>query len=104
MIGRSSRAGVPGGSSSYGDVREDDDADGRVRVDQRLERAPDDAGLVVQDREREVDHDHAGRPGREQAAVARVELARAEHGRGEQDDRAACRRGRGARASAGRWT
>ena len=42
-------------------VREDDDADGRIRVDERLERAADDAGLVVQDREREVEDDDAGR-------------------------------------------
>ena len=70
-------------------VGEDDEADGRVRVDEGLERASDDPGLVVEDREGEVEDDDARRPGREQASVARVELARTQDRGDEQDDRTA---------------
>jgi hypothetical protein len=44
--------------------------------------------LVVQDREREIEDDDTGGPGREQSTVGRVELARAQHSGGKQDDRA----------------
>ena len=86
MIGRSSRDGVPGGSSSYGTSRRRRRR--RANPSRRVTGgATNDAGLIVEDRER--DRGRRRRWSRSGAVRGRgVELARAQHCSREQDDRA----------------